>query len=300
LHTVSVSAARYGRTMRPVLSVGMAFYVRVFVEIHNDKRGVNDLSLNIGHVYQSTKCSTFVTLPHGQMGGKKNNVYQSLRLNPATCPETGAPFKVGGPLWLGPLHDQDVVQTALERLSHTEGSSPKMELIATRQRLQGLLTSVSEEIDTPLYYTLPHLCKTLGCSSPPLRQVMAAISNAGYAVSGFHKEPSAIKTNAPHHVVWDVMRAWLAKHPSKKAPAEDSAAAKILAVKPSIEVDFTIPKSFQKNNKVSRFPNNPEKNWGPKRKASGKRKADDGGEEAKDGEDEQPTKRTATNDDDKE
>src|SRR5210317_503348 len=46
LHTISVSAARYGRTIRPVLSVGMAFYVRVFVEVHDDKKGVTDLSLN--------------------------------------------------------------------------------------------------------------------------------------------------------------------------------------------------------------------------------------------------------------
>jgi tRNA (guanine26-N2/guanine27-N2)-dimethyltransferase len=210
------------------------------------------------------------------MGGKKSNVYQSIRLNaPFTCPETGAPFKVGGPMWLGPLHDLDVIQTALERLKHTTTtgpSSPKMELLATRARLQGLLTSVSEEIDTPLYYTLPDLCRTLHCSSPPLKQFMAGIANAGYEVSGYHKAPDAIKTNAPSNVVWDVLRAWILKNPTKKSPPEDSPAAKIFSKPPSIileEVDFTIPKSFKTNNDVSRFPLNPEKHWGPKRKASG-------------------------------
>jgi tRNA (guanine26-N2/guanine27-N2)-dimethyltransferase len=79
----------------------MDFYVRVFVEVHIDKKGVNDLSLMIGNVYQSTQCSSFVTIPHGQKGGKNNNGYQSTRLNPSVCPETGAPFKIGGPLWLG-------------------------------------------------------------------------------------------------------------------------------------------------------------------------------------------------------
>jgi tRNA (guanine26-N2/guanine27-N2)-dimethyltransferase len=43
LHTLAVSAARYGRTIRPILSVGMAFYVRVFVEVNNDKAGVSTL-----------------------------------------------------------------------------------------------------------------------------------------------------------------------------------------------------------------------------------------------------------------
>jgi tRNA (guanine26-N2/guanine27-N2)-dimethyltransferase len=305
LHTIAVSAARYGRTIRPVLSVGMAFYVRVFVEIHNDKKGVSDLSLNIGQVYQSTKCSTFATMAHGVMGGKKGNVYQSMRLAPSNCPETGAAFKVGGPIWLGALHDKTVIGTALERLSHSEGSSPKMEFLATRARLEGLLTSVSEEIEAPLYYTLPDLCRTLHCSSPPLKRVMAGIYNAGYQVSGFHKESDAIKTNAPSHVVWDVLKAWIQQNPMTKAPPEDSAAAQILAKKASIDVDFTIPKSFTTRPNVSRFPLNPEKHWGPKRKASGtgtvppatKRKAKDDGEEK---EDHQPTKRAAITETDKE
>lgn len=278
LHTISVSAAKYGRTIKPILSVGMAFYVRVFVEVNNDKRGVTNLSLNIGHVYQSTKCGSFITLPHGQMGGNKGNVYQSIRLNPSCCPETGAPFKVGGPIWLGALHDQNVIKTALERLSNEKGSSPKMELIATRKRIQGLLTSVSEELDTPLYHTIADLCRTLHCDSPPLKQIKAAIFNAGYQVSGYHKDPNAVKTNAPNDVVWDIMREWIKRNPPKKTPPENSPATKILSKEPSITVDFTIPESMKGTDTVSRFPRNPERHWGPKRKASNvvnKRKSDD-------------------------
>ena len=44
LYHVSVIAGRYGRTIRPVLSVGMAFYCRVFVEVWDDKAGVSMLS----------------------------------------------------------------------------------------------------------------------------------------------------------------------------------------------------------------------------------------------------------------
>ncbi len=282
LHTIAVSAAKYGRTLRPILSVGMNFYVRVFVEIYNDKQGVSDLSLINGNVYQSTQCSSFVTIPHGQKGGKNGNGYQSSRVEPSKCPETGAPFKVGGPLWLGPLHDQDVVGTALERLDDEACQSPNMSLIATRRRLQGLLTSVSEELDTPLYYTLPGLCQALKCTSPPLRAFKGAIVNAGYKVSGYHKEPSAVKTDAPGHVVWDIMRAWVEENPLKKKPAEGSTAEKILAIERTLkEVDWSIPEPLKKSKiissngnkkkRISRFPLNPEKNWGPKRAATGKR-----------------------------
>ncbi|KAL3904134.1 MAG: hypothetical protein SGILL_010187 [Bacillariaceae sp.] len=255
----------------------MNFYVRVFVEVHNDKKGVSNLSLNIGNVYQSTKCSSFFVLPHGQMGGSKGNVYQSRRLTPSVCPETGSNFKVGGPLWLGPLHDQDLVKTALERLSDSSCNSPNMELIATRKRLQGLLTSVSEELDTPLYYTMPGLCQALRCSTPTNLQFKSAIINAGFKVSGYHKEPVAIKTDAPDHVVWDIMRAWIEKNPLQKAPEEGSPAAMILSKKRIIEVDFTMPEGGlgSSKEKVSRFPMNPESHWGPKKMATGKKKKDD-------------------------
>ena len=41
LYHVSVVAGRYGRTIKPILSVGMAFYCRVFVEVYDDKAGVS-------------------------------------------------------------------------------------------------------------------------------------------------------------------------------------------------------------------------------------------------------------------
>jgi tRNA (guanine26-N2/guanine27-N2)-dimethyltransferase len=285
LHSITVSAAKYGRTIRPILSVGMNFYVRVFVEVNKDKQGVSDLSLINGNVYQSTQCSSFVTIPHGQKGGKNGNGYQSTRVEPSKCPETGAPFKIGGPLWLGPLHDQDVVGVALERLADEQCDAPDMNLIATRKRLQGLLTSVSEELDTPLYYTLPGLCQALRCTSPPIRAFKGAIVNAGYKVSGYHKDPTAIKTDAPGNVVWDMMRAWVEKNPLKKKPVEGSTAEKILATERTLkEIDWSVPESLKKSSKmdsnskngnkkikISRFPMNPEKNWGPKRAATGKR-----------------------------
>jgi len=282
LHSIAVSAAKYGRTLRPILSVGMNFYVRVFVEIYNDKQGVSDLSLINGNVYQSTQCSSFVTIPHGQKGGKNGNGYQSSRVEPSKCPETGAPFKVGGPLWLGPLHDQDVVGIALERLGDEACQSPNMSLIATRRRLQGLLTSVSEELDTPLYYTLPGLCQALKCTSPPLRAFKGAIVNAGYKVSGYHKEPSAVKTDAPGHVVWDIMRAWVEENPLKKKPVEGSTAEKILATERKLkEVDWSIPKSLKKSTTTSSTGKQEEKNFSvplePRKElgteASGNRKA---------------------------
>lgn len=192
-------------------------------------------------------------------------------------------------MWLGPLHSVDVVQTALARLrgnnNNNNGSKiyPDMKWIATQKRLEGLLMSVRDElVDAPLYYGLPEFCRTLKCSSPPIHMVHAALLNSGYKVSGYHKDPQAIKTDAPSRFMWDILRTWIKQNPLKKEPEKDSPAAKILAVEPTSEIDFTVPADLKekiaannKKGKVSRFPMNPEKNWGPKKAASGhKRKAE--------------------------
>ena len=84
--------------------------------------------------------------------------------HPFQCPETQAPFKIGGPIWLERLHNVDVVSDALDFLEEyqkNESSSVKRPIIQTITPLHGLLTSVSEELsDEPLYYTLPSTVET--------------------------------------------------------------------------------------------------------------------------------------------
>lgn len=246
---------------------------------------------------------------------KKSNVYRNGRgpcaLGEPVCGETGGPYKIGGPLWIGPLHDMDIVNDAIQRLEtaklnggvHPSGGSPTHPL-HTATNLHGMLVAVSEELpDVPLYHLLPYLCSAVNSATIPMISFKAALVNAGYRVSAYHKEPHAIKTNAPNHVVWDVVRAWCKENPpqkkkeSKKHREEQEQgssgnvkldqlhvdiASKILSNTMHTEVDFTIPDGFgMDRKKAKRWATNPEANWGPKKAASGrnKRKQDDGGEE---------------------
>ena len=310
LYMIATAAARYGRCMKPILSVGMDFYIRVFIEIYDDKQGVQDLPMYVGMVHQSTQCPSFSTVPLADRENKKG--ISSSRIPSAVCTETGAPLKMGGPIWLGPLHDPDVLQRALQLLpdspkrsgtttnnaphqpnydddknnnnnnnndpstmqqsSSLSTSTGPLKYIATRDRLRGLLTSCIEELpDAPLYYVLSGLANCIKSSVPPLLEFKSAIVNAGYRVSGHHKEPNAIKTDAPTSVMWDIMRAWVKRRPLSKPPAPGSAAEKILSVEPSIAVDFSRPlivhRMKQTFANATRFPQNPEKNWGPKPRA---------------------------------
>ncbi len=67
-------------------------------------------------------------------------------------------------------------------------------------------------------------------------------------------------------VIWDIMRTWVKRHPLKKGH-ENSPGHVILSKPPQTEVSFEFkpganPASRQL--KMTRFPENPEPEWGPK------------------------------------
>jgi len=190
---------------------------------------------------------------------------------PAACGETGAPFKIGGPIWLLPLYDRDWVTAALDRV---EAGVDRF--VSTKERLHGVLTAISEELfDVPLYYTLPDLCSTLHCASPKLAEIKAALTHAGYRCSQSHRDADAVKTDAPPRVVWDVMRCWCVKHPvaEKRLEDRDTAAAKILAKPPLLRANFATTAAMRaKPTKARRWAPNPEEYWGPKAAARGRKR----------------------------
>jgi tRNA (guanine26-N2/guanine27-N2)-dimethyltransferase len=141
----------------------------------------------------------------------------------STCEESGGKWKVGGPFWGAPIHDQEVVDTILARVmkakqiqsaqkemaasstaaaSTASTTSTPYIAIPTAERLSGMLTSISEELkDVPFHYNLPDLAAILQCTVPTHLNFKSALINAGYRVSHFHHDASAIKTDAPYSVV---------------------------------------------------------------------------------------------------
>jgi tRNA (guanine26-N2/guanine27-N2)-dimethyltransferase len=105
----------------------------------------------------------------------------------------------------------------------------------------------------------------------PLR---SALLNAGYRVSTSHARQDAIKTNAPHHILWDIMRAFSEQSSTKRAATErlntDSAYYRLLTKPSTIQVDFTEHPDWEseaRKNKLIRFMGNPHARWGPLGKA---------------------------------
>eukprot|EP00611_Tribonema_gayanum_P013748 TRINITY_DN2495_c0_g1_i1.p1 TRINITY_DN2495_c0_g1~~TRINITY_DN2495_c0_g1_i1.p1 ORF type:complete len:556 (-),score=237.59 TRINITY_DN2495_c0_g1_i1:337-2004(-) len=281
LHLLDSSATKYKRHVVPVLSLSIDFYVRIFVRVFDSPSQAKAATARRGYVMQSTTCSSFFVQPMCRTAG--NNLKPAVMIpEAAVCPQTGGHMKLGGPLWTAPIHDEQWVLALLARIERYKGGTPP----ATAPRIKSMLTTVSEELfDVPLHYNLADICSHLHCTAPPLPTFRAAVINAGYRISAQHKDPGAIKTDAPDDVIWDIMRCWVKTHPvSAKRLKPDTAAFKILSKEPKHEADFS-PVQGSRLRRVSRFHQNPEPFWGPKSRATGKRKADEApaGGEAKKG-----------------
>ncbi|KAJ2814272.1 RNA methyltransferase tRNA(m5U54)methyltransferase, partial [Coemansia sp. 'formosensis'] len=176
-------------------------------------------------------------------------------------------LEVGGPCWLGPLHNKDFVERMYNSVSSADSS-----MYGTQPRMKGMLKVILEELnDVPFHYSHSELCSAVRASCPPLVKVNSALLNAGYRVSGSHTQQGSIKTDAPPQVVWDVMRTLVKEMGRSPKIVEGSPADKLLAKPITTEISFKQHKDANPESrriKLVRYQMNPEKNWGPKARHS--------------------------------
>ncbi|XP_078693073.1 tRNA (guanine(26)-N(2))-dimethyltransferase-like [Branchiostoma floridae x Branchiostoma belcheri] len=261
-------ANRYHRYIVPQLSLFADFYCRVFVRVYVSQAQAKRSASKQAMVYHCSGCDTFNVQRIGRIVEKN----RSVKFHPGNGPPVGpacehcsATHQIGGPIWAEPLHDAGFVQRLL---SSVENSADRFN---TAQRMVGMLSVVSEELpDCPMFYCLDKLASVVRVNCPPLLAVRSAILHAGYQVSLSHTCKTAVKTDAPPHVIWDIMRGWAKLNPVNPSRlSSDVVASTILGKEPGIEANFTIradanPASRQKG--LKRFQENP-KYWGPKARA---------------------------------
>lgn len=267
LACIESHANRYKRYIVPVLSVSVDFYIRVFVRIFTSANAVKNTPLKLSYVYQCVGCDSFHLQPLARTLNKNNSVRHAPGYGPVVpqeCSDCGKKFNMVGPIWSAPIHDPDWVSSILSNVVALKSRYPQ------HDKIFAVLTSISEELeDVPLYVSLHSLCATLKCTSPSAVMFRSAIINAGYRISGTHANPLGLKTDAPMHIIWDIMRCWIKTHPVKGQPPDQSGSV-ILGKEPNLKANFTRAQSAiskAQSKKVARFLPNPENYWGPKPRA---------------------------------
>ena len=108
-------------------------------------------------------------------------------------------MEISGKLWVGPLHDKAIVGSVSKYLSRHKAARNEMKVI----------TTMGEELDIPLYYSVPRLTMKLGIGSVSPDLVMETLKEKGFRTSKTHMKDSCIKTDAPvGEVERVIMKLW--------------------------------------------------------------------------------------------
>ena len=210
IHSIASSAGRYGKSIEPVLSLSIDFYVRVFIKVHSSPASVKLLASQTMITYFCIGCESFYNQPLMKSSNNQadpNKVKFQTTLGPPTnenCRHCDNKLRLAGPMWAGPLHSPPFTRSAISIANDLDSS-----IYGTKSRIIGMLTLANEELPDPFFYSISHLAKCLRSSCPPKVKVVSALLHAGYQCSLSHAMPGSIKTNAPSEVMWDIMRKWV-------------------------------------------------------------------------------------------
>eukprot|EP00923_Selenidium_pygospionis_P057625 GHVN01100855.1.p2 GENE.GHVN01100855.1~~GHVN01100855.1.p2 ORF type:complete len:445 (+),score=45.07 GHVN01100855.1:2383-3717(+) len=255
LSSLATAAGRHRRTIVPLLSLSIDFYFRVFLRIVSSPKQSKSIPLQIGPVSFCAACSFFATMPFCEK--KDEGISVTKGFLAGKCPFCGSRPLLGGPVWLGSLHNKEF----LSGVSEGELS------LQTKKRIAGMVDLATEELSIPFFIDVSRLSHIFLCTTPSLADFRSALINCGYFVSSTHTSPYGVKTDAPFDVVFNVMREHIRRNPTKK---------QTVAVKALLDGLREIPVSFEprddgvsqaKKQRLVRYQQNPEPNWGPKKRA---------------------------------
>lgn len=283
LNLLSQSAAKYKKTVEPLLCLSIDFYVRVFVKVKTSPIEVKNLQSKTMTTYHCSQCGSYHNQPLGRATERLNNkqkksIKYSVAQGPpvdSKCKFCGGTYHLAGPMYGAPLHNQEFIDEVLRinREEHTDDT------YGTRKRIEGMLTlAKSEIVNAPFYFSPNHISSILKLQVPPLKRVVAGLGSLGYDCSLTHAQPSSLKTNAPWEAIWYVMKQCEERKDLEKMN-QNSTGYKILSTEDrwlSDENREAFKKlSFEPNEqsgqveklrklKIVRYQENPSKNWGPK------------------------------------
>jgi tRNA (guanine26-N2/guanine27-N2)-dimethyltransferase len=152
LNSISMSAAKYGLSIEPLLSLSIDFYARVFVRVYRSPALVKFTAGNTMLVYNcDSGCGAWSTQPIAatkQRLDKKGNPFYHFGLaqGPSAgphCEHCGFKTHLAGPMWGGPLHNPHYIQKILALLPTLDP-----ETYQTIPRIEGMLiTALEEDLD---------------------------------------------------------------------------------------------------------------------------------------------------------
>jgi tRNA (guanine26-N2/guanine27-N2)-dimethyltransferase len=161
----------YGAT--PLFSYYSDHYIRSYYQIERGAKRADDRLTSLGYIKYCPFCL------HRETSQDNSEV---------GC-DCGKNMKVGGPMWLGELSNQEYTKklvNELENLSYLKGSMT-----------EDILHLVHGEVGYPVgFFIIDSICKIVGIKSISTYDALEAIQSAGFKVTRVHYDSRGLKTDA--------------------------------------------------------------------------------------------------------
>ena len=221
LGNIAQCAARHERSIEPLMSVFDGHHTRVSVLVTPGKKNASNVYENLGwRVNEPDSKTIAASIKAGLHSFKCSKMPQPRVFLPYNSPpESLANGKVSGPLWIGPLAKEEVLEELTEEyaleicgLSHEEDahiiSLAGWKKEDVERSNKGVVRSIDrlhkskDAVDTNGLVTVDELPKWIDINGPPSpKKLIEALKEQGFKASISAITTPTIQTNAP----WDVL-----------------------------------------------------------------------------------------------
>ena len=171
LSFIARAASRYNAGIEPLISISVDFYVRLFVKVVKNKARAKESAAS-SSFFLLCDCFSFQ-----EIAVNKKAEFSSK------CRVCSRSMKLCGPFWSREIHSKEFVRDLQKCTEDT--------------RLVGILNVISLEMDIFGYFSISDMSKFVKCDAVSMKNLVCAISNAGYSASLTHCKLNALKTDAP-------------------------------------------------------------------------------------------------------
>ena len=174
---VALTLSKYKKYIEVKFSHSTEHYMRLYLEIKKGSKKTDDSLKNMGYISHCKNCL------HRQTSKGLASAIDEI------CPVCGEKLIHAGPLWLGPIQNNEFIQKMIEEMEFKKINSENEAL--------KLLSSCLLESDAPAtFFDVHTICRNLKISAPKLDLIFDEIIKEGYDAVKTHYNPLGIKTNA--------------------------------------------------------------------------------------------------------
>ena len=179
------TAARLGLAAKPILSFQKDHYIKVFAVVERGITKAKELLKQVGWISYCHRCMRIYAA-----GRDERPVMR--------CVECGGELNPIGPLWIGRLSDNDLVEKMYRSALEDQ------EIYRDVLKLLRYLSAEDTEIIG--YYPVNYVAEVLKQSPVKPRKVIERLKATGYRATATHIDPSGFKTDASPSVIAKLFR----------------------------------------------------------------------------------------------